>query len=63
MTRLAPPVIRLDQVTLRRGGRDVVRNLSGSFAPGTLTAVAGPNGAGKSTLLLAMCGQLPVASW
>ena len=38
-------------MTLRRGGRDVVRDLSGSFAPGTLTAVAGPNGAGKSTLV------------
>ena len=62
MTQLSPPVIRLEQVTLRRGGRDVVCNLSGSFAPGTLTAVAGPNGAGKSTLLLAICGLLPVAS-
>jgi len=62
MIQLPPPLIRLDQVTLRRGGRDVVRELSGSFAPGTLTAVAGPNGAGKSTLLLATCGQLPVAS-
>jgi zinc/manganese transport system ATP-binding protein len=62
MTQLSPPLIQLEQVTLRRGGRDVVRDLSGSFAPGTLTAVAGPNGAGKSTLLLALCGLLPVAS-
>lgn len=58
----SPPLIRLDRVTLRRGARDVVRDLSGQFAAGTLTAVAGPNGAGKSTLLLAMCGLLPVAS-
>jgi zinc/manganese transport system ATP-binding protein len=62
MTQLSPPSIRLDHLTLRRGGRDVVRDLSGTFAPGTLTAVAGPNGAGKSTLLLAVCGLLPVAS-
>jgi zinc/manganese transport system ATP-binding protein len=54
--------ILLDRVTLRRGGREVLRDLAGSFAPGTLTAVAGPNGAGKSTLLLAMCGLLPVTS-
>jgi zinc/manganese transport system ATP-binding protein len=54
--------IRLEHVTLRRGGRDVVRDLTGSFAPGSLTAVAGPNGSGKSTLLLALCGSLPVAS-
>jgi zinc/manganese transport system ATP-binding protein len=62
MTQLPPPSIRLEHVTVRRGGRDVVHDLSGSFAPGTLTAVAGPNGAGKSTLLLAMCGLLPVTS-
>jgi zinc/manganese transport system ATP-binding protein len=56
------PQIRLDRVTLRRGGRDVVRDLTGGFAPGSLTAVAGPNGAGKTTLLHALCGMLPVAS-
>jgi len=47
---------------LRRGGRDVIRDLSCGFAQGSLTAVAGPNGAGKSTLLQALCGALPVAS-
>jgi len=40
----------------------VVRDLSGVFAPGSLTAVAGPNGAGKTTLLHALCGSIPVAS-
>lgn len=62
MTHLTPPPIVLEQLTLRRGGRDVVRDLTGRFAPGTLTAVAGPNGAGKTTLLLALCGLLPVTS-
>jgi zinc/manganese transport system ATP-binding protein len=62
MSQQSPPHIRLTRVTLQRGGRDVVSDLAGSFAPGSLTAVAGPNGAGKSTLLLAMCGRLPVAS-
>jgi zinc/manganese transport system ATP-binding protein len=57
-----PPPIRLEQLTLRRGGRDVVRKLTGSFAAGSLTAVAGPNGAGKSSLLHALCGALPIAS-
>jgi zinc/manganese transport system ATP-binding protein len=59
---LPPGPIQLDRVTLRRGGRDVVRDLTGNFAPGSLTAIAGPNGSGKSTLLLAMCGLLSVAS-
>jgi zinc/manganese transport system ATP-binding protein len=40
----------------------VVRDLSGTFSPGSLTAVAGPNGAGKSTLLQALCGSFPVAA-
>jgi zinc/manganese transport system ATP-binding protein len=56
------PPIRLEHVTVRRGGRDVLRDLTGSFAPGSLTAVAGPNGSGKSTLLHALRGLLPVAS-
>lgn len=38
-----------------------VHHVSGSFAPGSLTAIVGPNGAGKSTLLKAIVGQLPVA--
>ena len=59
---MTPPPIRLEHVTLRRGGRDVVPGLSGVFAPGSLTAVTGPNGAGKSTLLHALCGLQPVAS-
>ena len=57
-----PPSIRLDHVTLRRGGREVLRDLTGVFRPGSLTAVAGPNGAGKSTLLHALCGLFPLAS-
>jgi zinc/manganese transport system ATP-binding protein len=61
--RFVPPVpIRLEHVTLRRGGRTVIRDLSGTFAPGSMTAVAGPNGVGKTTLLQALCGALPVAS-
>lgn len=54
-----PPPIRLDGLTLRRGGRDLVRGLSGVLAPGSLTAIAGPNGAGKSTLLHTIAGTRP----
>ena len=59
---VTPPPIRLEHVTLRRGRRDVVCDLTGTLAPGSLTGVAGPNGAGKSTLLQALFGSLPVAS-
>ncbi|MBV9248092.1 MAG: metal ABC transporter ATP-binding protein [Acetobacteraceae bacterium] len=48
--------MRLEQVTLRLDGVDVVRAVSGCFAPGSLTALVGPNGAGKTTLLRAIAG-------
>jgi zinc/manganese transport system ATP-binding protein len=50
--------IRLENVTLCRGGRVLTRGLTGVFAAGSLTAVAGPNGVGKSTLLQALCGSM-----
>ena len=37
-------------------------NLSGTFEPGSLTAVIGPNGGGKSTLLKAILGLVPKTS-
>ncbi|UIP08112.1 ABC transporter ATP-binding protein [Erythrobacter sp. SDW2] len=35
-------------------------NVSGTLAPGKITAICGPNGAGKSTLLSALAGLLRV---
>lgn len=49
-------MIRLDNLTLTHGRRAAVHHVSGSFAPGSLTAIVGPNGAGKSTLLRAIAG-------
>ena len=57
----APP-IGLDRLTLRHGSQDVVRDLSGTFAPGSMTALTGENGAGKTTLLRALAGLHPPAS-
>jgi zinc/manganese transport system ATP-binding protein len=56
------PVLRLNGVTVAYGRHPAVRNVSGTFAPGSLTAIAGPNGAGKTTLLKALMGELPLAS-
>ncbi|MDX2131480.1 MAG: ABC transporter ATP-binding protein [Planctomycetota bacterium] len=39
-------------------GLPVLRGVSASFAPATMTAILGPNGAGKSTLLRALAGLL-----
>jgi iron complex transport system ATP-binding protein len=51
-------VLRLADVTARRSGRVVLRDIGVAFAPGELTAVIGPNGAGKSTLLEVTAGLL-----
>lgn len=51
--------IRLENVAVALGKRDVVQNASASFAPGTLTGIVGPNGAGKSTLARAMLALVP----
>lgn len=53
-----PAVIELDQVSLGWRGRVAVRDISGAFQRGSLTAVVGPNGAGKSTLLKGIVGLL-----
>ena len=54
--------IRLSNVTIAYERHAAVHHLQGSFAPGSLTAIAGPNGAGKSTLLKALMGELPLAA-
>ena len=56
---MTPPAIAIDDVTLGYDGHPAVHHLSGSFAPGSLTAVVGPNGSGKSTLLKGIMGMLP----
>jgi branched-chain amino acid transport system ATP-binding protein len=50
--------LRLDRLTVERGGRAVVRDVSLEVAPGEVTALLGPNGAGKSSLVLAVGGVL-----
>ncbi len=47
-------------LTVARGGREVVRNVSIDIPPGEITTLLGPNGAGKSTLVLAVAGVLRV---
>jgi zinc/manganese transport system ATP-binding protein len=54
----ATNVIELDQVSLGWRDRIAVRDVSGVFKRGTLTAIVGPNGAGKSTLVKGIMGLL-----
>jgi branched-chain amino acid transport system ATP-binding protein len=45
-------------LSVARGGREVVRNVSLEIPPAEVTALLGPNGAGKSSLVLAVGGVL-----
>jgi zinc/manganese transport system ATP-binding protein len=50
--------IVLHDLTLGYDRHPAVHHLSGTFVPGSMTAVVGPNGSGKSTLLKGITGIL-----
>lgn len=52
------PTLRLEGVSVPRGGRAVVHDVSLEIPPGEVTTLLGPNGAGKSSLVLAVAGVL-----
>src|ERR1700719_88626 len=54
--------ISVRNLSVRYGERYAFENLTGEFAPASLTAVVGPNGAGKSSLLKALAGVVPASS-
>ena len=49
--------ICLRNVTLGYDSHPAVHHLSGTFEPGSMTAIVGPNGTGKSTLLKGLMGE------
>src|SRR6266540_4008101 len=56
-----PPVIELDRLVVRLGGRTILDGLTGTLS-GRAVGLLGPNGAGKSTLINALLGFHPAAS-
>jgi ABC-type sulfate/molybdate transport systems ATPase subunit len=56
-----PVLLACDGLSVLRGTREVVRDVTLSLRGGELVALLGPNGAGKSTLLDTLAGALPPA--
>ena len=54
--------LRLDKLTVQRGGRPVVRDVSLEIPPAQVTTLLGANGAGKSSMVLAVAGLLRSSS-
>jgi branched-chain amino acid transport system ATP-binding protein len=55
---IAGDALRLEGVSVARGARTVVHDVSLEVPPGEVTTLLGANGAGKSTLVLAVAGVL-----
>ena len=55
-------LIKIEQVSISRGGKSVIEQFSATIEPGKITAIIGPNGSGKSTLLSAIAGDLPISA-
>lgn len=57
--RLTTPLLQVRALRAARGGRDVLRNIRFTLAPGELVALMGSSGAGKTCLLRAVAGLDP----
>jgi iron complex transport system ATP-binding protein len=55
-------VLELQGLSVRRGDRAILSDVSLSVAPGEVLGVVGPNGAGKTTLLRAALGLQPLSA-
>ena len=59
MKTMPPSCLTLSNLTVRYGSNIVLKNISGNFEKGSLTAIVGPNGGGKTTLLKTFMGFTP----
>lgn len=51
-------MIRAENISVRIGGAELLKQVDVTFQPGKLNLIIGANGAGKSTLIKALSGQL-----
>ena len=60
--RDAGELLRLDGISVRLSGRDILTDVGFAIRPGEFTGLIGPNGAGKTTILRVILGlQQPTA--
>ncbi|WP_320042361.1 ABC transporter ATP-binding protein [uncultured Desulfobacter sp.] len=52
------PLVKIENITLGFGRRQVLSNISFDVSPGRIISIIGPNGAGKTSLLRTVCGNL-----
>jgi branched-chain amino acid transport system ATP-binding protein len=62
ITESDSPALELTNVSSGYGRTTIIRDVSISVAPGSVTALLGPNGAGKTTLLRTVAGFLRPSS-
>jgi ABC-2 type transport system ATP-binding protein len=53
---MSAPVVDVRDLTVTRGGKDVVRRVSFEVPAGTVTGLLGPSGCGKTTLMRSIVG-------
>lgn len=51
--------LQVNQLSVKRGGKSILKNLNFAFSSGQIVAIVGRNGAGKTTLLRAIMDLLP----
>jgi ABC-2 type transport system ATP-binding protein len=56
MMNTTPPAVAVEDLLVRRGGRDVLRNVTVSVPRGEVVGLLGPSGSGKTTLMRAIVG-------
>jgi zinc/manganese transport system ATP-binding protein len=58
---LGDELVRLDRVSVRLGGREVLRSVNLTIRRGEFIGLIGPNGAGKTTIIRAILGLVPIS--